>query len=423
MSAGAWWRIGWRNLGRHRKRTLITALGLGVGYFAVVFIVGWAEGIAAEMVENATGLVSGQIEIHDADYRPERSLYDTIGGRDGVDVEAMLATLSADPSVVAAAPRVYAGGLISSGESTSAGMLMGVVPELETRLSRFLDEFVDGRLPEPGRNEMVVGAEMARQLETAIGDEVVVVAPGADGSMGNDLFRVVGIYRTGLAELDSAFAVFALEDLQLLLTLEPDRIHEVSVSTADPWIAQDAAIRVAVSLGAQLSPGAASLEVLPWTELRPEMVEYVTLIDSFYIIIFIIVFAIALFGVANTMLMATFERRREFAVMLALGTTPSKIVLAVLYEAVGMGVLSLMAGAALTFPLMFWFHNAPPDMSWLYGELTLMGALMRPSLRVEYNVVVWAQAAVALLATAMLAALYPAARAARVPPADTLSGL
>ena len=62
-------------------------------------------------------------------------------------------------------------------------------------------------------------------------------------------------------------------------------------------------------------------------------------------------------------------------------------------------------------------------MSWLYGELTLMGALMRPSLRVEYNVVVWAQAAVALLATAMLAALYPAARAARVPPADTLSGL
>ena len=419
MSAGAWWRIGWRNLGRHRKRTLITALGLGVGYFAVVFIVGWAEGIAAEMVENATGLVSGQIEIHDADYRPERSLYDTIGGRDGVDVEAMLATLSADPSVVAAAPRVYAGGLISSGESTSAGMLMGVVPELETRLSRFLDELVDGRLPEPGRNEMVAGGEMARQLETAIGDEVVVVAPGADGSMGNDLFRVVGIYRTGLAELDSAFAVFALEDLQLLLTLEPDRIHEVSVSTSDPWIAADAAIR----LGPALSAGGASLEVLPWTELRPEMVEYVTLIDSFYIIIFIIVFAIALFGVANTMLMATFERRREFAVMLALGTTPSKIVLAVLYEAVGMGVLSLMAGAALTFPLMFWFHNAPPDMSWLYGELTLMGALMRPSLRVEYNVVVWAQAAVALLATAMLAALYPAARAARVPPADTLSGL
>ena len=419
MSAGAWWRIGWRNLGRHRRRTVITALGLGVGYFAVVFIVGWSEGIAAEMVENATGLVSGQIEIHDNEFRPEQSLYDTIGGRDGIDVDALLATVTADPAVVAAAPRVYAGGLISSGESTSAGMLMGVDPDLETRLSRFLDVLVEGRLPRPGQNELVVGDEMARQLATRVGDDVVVVAPGADGSMGNDLFRVAGVYRTGLPELDSAFSVFALEDLQRLLTLDPGRIHEVSVSTVDPWIAEETARRIGLAL---VSHGAA-LEVLPWTALRPEMVEYVSLIDSFYLIIFVIVFAIAMFGVANTMLMATFERRREFAVMLALGTTPFKIVLAVLYEALGMAVLSLMAGAAITFPLMFWFHNAPPDMSWLYGELTLMGALMRPSLRVEYNVVVWGQAAFALLATAILAALYPAARAARVPPADTLSGL
>ena len=418
MSGGAWWRIGWRNLERHPKRTVITALGLGVGYFAVVFLVGWMEGIAAEMVENATGLVSGQVEIHHADYRPERSLYDTIGGRDGIDVEATVAEVLADPAVIAAAPRVYGGGLLSSGESTSAGMLMGIAPALETRLSRFLDELVEGRLPQVGQNEVVIGAELARQLESGVGDELVVMAPGADGSLGNDLFRIAGIYRTGLTELDAAFSVFALEDLQILLTLDPGRIHEVSVSTADPWIAQETADRLAVALtGGGMAP-----EVVPWTELRPEMVEYVSLIDSFYFIIFAVVFLVAMFGVANTMLMATFERRREFAVMLALGTTPSRIVLAVLYEAVGMAVISLLVGAAVTFPLMIWFHNAPPDMGWLYGELTLMGALMRPSLRVEYNFVIWTQAAFALLATAVLAAVYPAVRAARVPPADTLSG-
>jgi ABC-type lipoprotein release transport system permease subunit len=418
MSGGAWWRIGWRNLGRHPKRTVITALGLGVGYFAVVFLVGWAAGISAEMVENATGLVSGQIEIHHADYRPERSLYDTIGGREGIDVEATIATVLADPAVVAAAPRVYGGGLLSSGESTSAGMLMGIDPDLETSLSRFLDELVEGRLPQTGRNEVVIGVELARQLESGVGDELVVMAPGADGSLGNGLFQIAGIYRTGLAELDAAFSVFALEDLQILLTLDPSRIHEVSVSTADPWVAQETADRLA----AALTGGEAAPEVVGWIELRPEMVEYVSLIDSFYLIIFAVVFLIAMFGVANTMLMATFERRREFAVMLALGTTPSRIVLAVLYEAVGMAVISLLVGAAVTFPLMVWFHNAPPDMSWLYGELTLMGALMRPSLRVEYNFVVWTQAAFALLATAVLAAIYPAVRAARVPPADTLSG-
>jgi ABC-type lipoprotein release transport system permease subunit len=419
MAASPWIRIGWRNLGRHRKRTILTALGLGAGYFAVVFIVGWAEGITAEMVENATGLVSGQIEIHAREYRPERSLYETIGGRDGADLSRLLRTVSSNAAVVAAAPRVYAGGLVSSGESTSAGMLMGIDPELEPLLSRFLDDLSEGRLPTPGRRELVVGVEMARQLAVEVGSEVVVVAPGADGSMGNDIFQVVGMFQTGLAELDATFVVLPLEDLQALVALAPGRIHEVSVATADPWIADD----TAEQLGAALAATGLDLEVASWTELRPEMVEYASLIDSFYLIIFVIVFTIALFGVANTMLMATYERRREFAVMLALGATPLKVVLAVIYEAVAMGILSLLMGSAVTFPLMVWWHTAPPDMSWLYGELTAFGALMRPTLRVEYNFLVWFQAALALLVTAVLAGLYPAWRASQVPPADTLSGL
>jgi len=419
MAASPWIRIGWRNLGRHRKRTVLTALGLGAGYFAVVFIVGWSEGITAEMVENATGLVSGQIEIHARDYRPERSLYETIGGRDGADVSELLRIVSSDPAVVAAAPRIYAGGLVSSGESTSAGMLMGIDPELEPRLSRFLDELSDGRLPMPGRNELVVGVEMARQLTVAVGDEVVVVAPGADGSMGNDIFHIAGTFRTGLAELDTTFVVLPLDDLQRLVALDPGRIHEVSIATADPWIADATAENVA----AALADAGLDLEVASWTELRPEMVEYVALVDSFYLVIFVVVFMIAMFGVANTMLMATYERRREFAVMLALGATPMKVVLIVIYEAVAMGALSLAIGSVVTFPLMVWWHTAPPDMSWLYGELSAFGTLMRPTLRVEYNFVIWLQAAVALLATAVLAALYPAWRASQAPPADTLSGL
>ncbi len=419
MSPNTWLRIGWRNLWRHPTRTAITALGLAVGYFAVVFIVGWTEGIAAEMVENATSLVSGQIEIHAGEYRPERSLYETIGGRNGTDVSELLQAVSADPAVVAVAPRVYAGGLISSGDATSAGMLMGIDPLLEPNLSRFLDELSDGRLPITGRNELLIGEEMARQLVVEVGDEIVVVAPGADGSMGNDLFQIAGIFRTGLAEIDASFGVLPVADLQALIVLDPGRIHELVVSTADPWIAEETAERLADLL----APIGLDIEVAPWTELRPEMVEYVSLVDSFYFIIIGVVFVIAMLGVANTMLMSTFERRREFAVMLALGATPVKVVMVVLHEAAAMGLLSLVIGSGITIPIMIWWHNAPPDMSWLYGELTAFGTLMRPTLRVEYNVSVWIQAGLALLVTALLAALYPAARAARVPPADTLSGV
>jgi ABC-type lipoprotein release transport system permease subunit len=412
-------KLGWRNLGRNRRRTVITAAGLGFGYLAVVFMMGWADGLKAEMIENGTGLLSGQIQIHSSEYLPERTLYDTIGGAGGADVEQLLEAVSSVPEVVAAAPRVYAGGLASSGESTVAVMLFGFAPDLEPKVSRILSGLVEGRPPGKEANEILVGLEMSRQLETGVGGEVVLVSPAADGSLGNDLFTVSGIFRSGLQEVDATYALVPLRSLQRLAVLEPGRIHEVAVRTRDPWTAPEVAERIERSVASL----PLSLAVEPWTRLRPEMLDYVTLLDSWYWIIVAIVFIVALFGVANTMLMATFERRREFAVMLALGTAPLQVMLTVVCEALALGLLSLLAGTLLSLPLMLWWQKAPLDLSFLYGEFTMFGALMRPVLRVEYDFVKMLWSAAALLVTALAAGVVPAAHAARVPPADTLSGL
>jgi ABC-type lipoprotein release transport system permease subunit len=419
MSAGPWWKIGWRNLGRNRRRTLITMAGLAFGYLAVVLLVGWMEGLTAEMIESATSTLTGQLQIHDIDYRPERKIYDTIGGRDGADVDALVREVASDPAVEAAAPRVYAGGLVSSGDATVAGLLMGVDPELEPGVSKILRAIVEGRPPAVGTNDIVIGSGMARQLASRIGDEVILVVPAADGSMGNDLYYVSGIFHSGLTELDASYAMLAIGTLQTLMVLDPGRVHEIAASVSDPWMAPEAADRIA----SRLAVSELEIEIEPWTRLRPEMMDYAQLAQAWNGIIIFIIFAIAIFGVANTMLMATYERRREFAVMLALGTTPFSIVRSVLAEALSLGAISLVLGAAITFPLMAWFYNAPPDLSWAYGDYTFFGALIRPHLRVELNPEMWAWTGLALLITAVVAALYPAARAARVPPADTLSGL
>ena len=238
--------------------------------------------------------------------------------------------------------------------------------------------------------------------------------------MGNDLFRVTGIFHTGMADVDSSYALVALGPLQELLALDSSRVHEIAAATTrDPWLAPQAADRLRERLDSIDSP----VEVEPWTRLRPEMLDYVRLLESWYFIVIVIVFAVAAFGVANTMLMATFERRREFAVMLALGTTPRQVVTTIVAEAIAMGALSLLLGAMVTFPTIAWLQHVEIDLSFIYGDFTMLGALMRPTLRVEYNVSAAAWSAVALLLTALVAALYPAARAARIPPADTLSGL
>lgn len=419
MALPSWWLIGWRNLGRNPRRTFITALGLAAGYFAVIFMVGFADGLKVEMIDNGTGLMTGQIQIHSPRYRPDRSLYETIGGRAGADFEAVIRTVVRDPAVVAAAPRVYGAGLLSSGQSTRGGMLMGIDLDREPRVSRLMNSLWQGRAPAPAAKELMIGTEMARRLELQVGDEVILVAPAADGSMGNDIFRVCGLYRTGMADLDGAFALIPIRSLQRLLALDPERVHEIALSTADPWLAPEAGRR----LVGGLAPLGVELEVLDWTGLRPEMLEYALLMDSWYSIVVLIVFSIVLFGVANTMLMSTYERRREFSVMLALGARPHQILLTVVSEATALGWISLVLGVAVTFPLIAWWHHSPIDLSWIYGDLTMLGALIRPVLRVEYNLPVSLWTGLALLLTAVTAGLYPAARAAWLPPADTLSGL
>ena len=419
MALPSWWLIGWRNLGRNPKRTFITALGLAAGYFAVIFMVGFADGLKVEMIDNGTGLMTGQIQIHSPRYRPDRSLYETIGGRAGADFEAVIRTAVRDPAVVGAAPRVYGAGLLSSGQSTRGGMLMGIDLDREPGVSRLMNSLSQGRAPAPAANELMIGTEMARRLELQVGNEVILVAPAADGSMGNDIFQVCGLYRTGMADLDGAFALVPIRSLQRLLALDPGRIHEIALSTADPWLAPEAGRRLVTGL----APLGVELEVLDWTRLRPEMLEYALLMDSWYSIVVLIVFAFALFGVANTMLMSTFERRREFSVMLALGARPHQILLTVVSEATALGWISLALGVAVTFPLIAWWHHYPIDLSWIYGDLTMLGALIRPVLRIEYNLPVALWTGLALLVTAVTAGLYPAARAAWLPPADTLSGL
>jgi ABC-type lipoprotein release transport system permease subunit len=415
---GAWWRIGWRNLGRNRRRTLITVIGLALGYSAVVVMTGLSRGLVAEMIDNGTGMLTGQLQVFAEDYLPDRGIYDTLGGREGIDVEALVAEVAGDPRVAAASPRVYAGGLVSTGAATAAGVVLGVDPEREIRVSRLLTYIDEGRAPTPGQYEILIGREMANQLDASPGDEVIVVAPGADGSLGNDLFIVSGIFSTSVTELDLGYAVAPIEVVQELVALPPERIHEIAARVDDPWAADAAAAGVRALIGTD-GPTA---DVRPWTEFRPEMVEYANLATSMEWMLIVFVFGMAIWGVANTMLMSSFERRREFAVLLALGGGPALIVRSVLAEALVLGAVALLFGVAVTVPVLAWWHAAPPDMSWVYGGFTMAGGLMRPILRVEWPTSMIFITGGAMFGTALLAALYPAWRSSRVPPADTLAG-
>ena len=97
--SGVWWRMAWRNLWRNRRRTLITASALAVGFFGAVLMVALDDGISEELVDNGTAVLTGQVQLHAPDWRPDHSLYATIGGDSGTDVAALLEQVRAVPGV------------------------------------------------------------------------------------------------------------------------------------------------------------------------------------------------------------------------------------------------------------------------------------------------------------------------------------
>ena len=412
-----WWRVAWRNLWRNRLRTLITASGLAFGYLGAVLVVGVSDGMLVELIENGTRLMLGEVQVHSEDYLPERNMHHTIGGYEGTDLEIFLNRITSQEDVSAAAPRVYGGGLLSSGEETQAALLMGVDPDREPRVTTLLSRLVSGRTLVAGANEILVGDEMAEQLGAVLGDEIVVVAPSSDGSLGNDLFTLVGILDTGIPAIDQNYALLALPDLQFLMAMGPTRIHEVVITVGN---AKDSP-RIAGVLREFLSDSELPVQVSSWTDLRPELAEMVSLMDASHFIIVIVIFGMAAFGVANTMLIGTFERRREFAVIRALGTAPIGIGRTVVYEGIILGVISLIAGALITWPILVWWHNSPIDLTTVISGFSVAGAQWRPVLRVEYSVQAPIVAALGLFLTSILAAMYPAWKATRVPPADALA--
>jgi ABC-type lipoprotein release transport system permease subunit len=409
-------RIGWSNLWRNPRRTVITVTGLALGMVMLAFTVSLTVGMSRDLIDQGTGLLLGHVQIHARGYRPDRSIFDTIPG-DGVQLAAQLRK---QPGVLGAASRVNGYGLVSAGEQSAGADLLGVVPELEAEVSTLSRHVVAGTFLQTGgkaqRHQIVIGERLARTLAITPGDELVVLTQATDGSLGNDVYRVTGLFRTGVDQLDGGLVVMSLDDLQELLALPHPRIHEIAVRSADPATARALAARLAQHIAQE------DIEVAAWPVLAPDIAAYVAMSDGWMWILYAIVLTLAAMAVLNTMLMAVFERFREFGVLTALGMRPRHIILLVVSEVAGLAVVSLAAAVLLGTPLIHWLVTSGVDLSRITGGFTMLGVAIGPVLRGAWVVREFLLSAALLVGFALLGGLYPAARAAAVNPARLTRG-
>jgi len=390
---------------------------IAFGYTMLLFVACLMAGLRWQMIENGTCLVMSQIQVHAPGYYPNRSIQKTLGGRQGTDVSAMLAAITADRRVYAVAPRVYGYGLLSAAHRSAGVELMGVVPDREPRITILNGQIAKGnyltaRMPKG----VVIGDKLASTIGIEVSSEIVLLTQAADGSMGNDVYTVVGIFHSGLDAVDRGLVLMSLSSLQELLHLAPARIHEVGIKLNDIT----AATAVAAGLQGQLDK-TLPVRVMAWPELAPELASYVQFNRGITFVLFFIFFLLAVIGVMNTMLMAVFERTRELGMLMALGMRPIQVIVLILTEAAGLGVASLVVGGALSVPLLWYLQVHGLDLGGATGEvISLAGVVVGHLWYGRQDFPAYSEAALGLAATTLVSALYPAWRAAHFRPTEAI---
>lgn len=306
--------LAWRNLWRQPHRTALSLASICFAGAIMVFLLALQEGTYGTMEESVLRLVDGFAQLQPAGYAQDPDLSRTVQ-----EPRALTAQLDALPGVIWAAPRASTYVILSSGPRSYGAALLGVDPAAEAKVSTLPVTISAGRYLRAGdQDDAVLGAALARNLQQGVGSRVTLLGAARDGSVAADILHVVGIFTTGVPELDRQLIEIPLARFQSDFSMQ----GEASVVAVGA--------RTLAAVGRKLPALRAiahrrGLVVRDWTALEPGMRDAIVLDASFSLLLYASLLLIIVFITFNTLLMSVLERTRELGVLLAVGMRPAEI--------------------------------------------------------------------------------------------------
>ena len=402
LAARGLWRTPWRS------GLSLAALGFGLAVF--VFAAAFTEGFLAQMQRNATGLLSGDVQVQHRDFQAEQRA-DLAFDAD----PAWLARLAQLPTVAALSPRVQVPATLGSARKSEPVTLVGL--DMAADHTRYrLSQALRAGGPLRGDRDMLIGRKLAERLDARIGEKLVVTLQHARGQLAFDAFRVAGLFDTGAHGADAAMVFVNLAPARRLLALGPrDATHlllQLDEGAASPKAADAVARRAAALL-----PAGATLQALAWPQLMPDVAQFAGLVRHGLLIVLAIVFAMVAVMVANAQLMSVLERRREFGTLLAIGAGGPAVLRLVMAEALLLAVLGTAAGLALGAAAAAGAGVSGIELAAAGGAATAgTSQVVHPVLSLPLLL----GPAALLFLLVLAASAYPAWRAVRLDPAQAL---
>lgn len=373
----------------------------------VSFAMSLQSGSYEIMIDSATRYFTGHAQISEKSYVDQPRLDRTIE-----NVQALQTALSAIDGLTVS-PRVQAFAVVSMGEKSLGGMVVGVDFATEQKHLDIYDNVVKGNVPTQA-DQALIGASMARNLGAAVGDEIVVLGSGKQGAVAAAVFVVSGIVESGQTALDRTLVfaqvagvaeTFYLQDEAHMLLLMVDDLSQLTLiaTEIEPLLPEQ-------------------LTLQTWQQLMPLIEQSIEMDKAGGYLFYSLLLILVTFAVVNTFVMVLYERTREFGLFMALGMRPWQVIGQVQFEALLLSSLGVALGLGLSYPLINYLTGVGIPLDQMGGEEAVQQMQMGTIDRI-YPRATWSSMATAplvMMVGTQLAALVSTVRVRSINPVTAL---
>jgi ABC-type lipoprotein release transport system permease subunit len=398
-------RMAWRDLGRNRRRSFLSALAVGLALMLLLFLAAFIQGEMKASIDTSIRLISGHLQVRANTYDEVKT---SLKWADLVEnPQQIAAQIAALEPVQVASPRLYASGIVAVGDETTGVRVIGLDPTSEASLP-YKDGLLEGNFLNPDDREgVLLGKALVEKLGLKVGDPISLSVNNANGNVSEQTFTLRGIFSTGTYAFDSANALLPLAKAQAITGAEN---HASTIFILLKDMNQIDAVVPALQ--------SSQLKVLTWKNMNELLLQVEQLANSYMVFFYLIVLGISATVVVNTLIMSVFERTREIGILTAIGMRSRRIMGMFLAESTLLALGGIVMGLILGIILSTWLGQVGFPIGQMKITGFVVGDRIYPVLTLKDSVNL---SLLALIIT-LLAGIYPAWLASHMEPVEALRG-
>ena len=341
-------KLAWRNVWRNRSRSAITIAAVAFSVFFAIIMRSFQLGTYQNMIDEVMGNYFGYIQVHGEGFWDKQTLENSFE-----DSDKLRQGFSSKPGVQKVVGRIEAFSLVSSGDLTKGGLIMGIDPEHELEGLQLQDRIIDGEFLDAKSSSIVVGKDLAKYLNVRAGDTLFFIGQGYHAQSAYGKYPVRGIVNMRNPSLNKNLVIMPLADAQWMFGCEGRlTTYALKLNKGEDYHELAAAYRA----DSTLTKG---LEVLTWEELFPDVIQGIQADNAGGLIIILVLYGIIGFVLFGTVIMMTSERMVEFGILVSIGMRRGILSGITLLENVLLSFVGGLVGMLFGYPIMYYFNKNP----------------------------------------------------------------